>query len=78
VLKTIDQYRRAGISTFIVSGLPLLEEAYRVAETILPHLPVVHDLNQSGGSSNGTAPDGNGRSVANQTWTEQVPGVLSK
>lgn len=78
VQKTIDQYRRAGISTFIVSGLPLLEEAYRVAENILPHLPVVHDLNHSEKNTNGAAADGNGRTAVNQTWTEQVPGVLSK
>jgi alkanesulfonate monooxygenase len=43
VLARIQEYRDAGISTFIVSGIPLLEEAYRVAETILPHLPVTHE-----------------------------------
>jgi alkanesulfonate monooxygenase len=42
VLARIQEYRDAGISTFIVSGIPLLEEAYRVAETILPHLPVTY------------------------------------
>ncbi|MGG3799953.1 LLM class flavin-dependent oxidoreductase [Metabacillus fastidiosus] len=43
VLARIQEYRDAGISTFIVSGIPLLEEAYRVAEQILPHLPVTYD-----------------------------------
>lgn len=42
VLARIQEYRDAGITTFIVSGIPLLEEAYRVAETILPHLPVTY------------------------------------
>lgn len=40
VLRTIQEYRDAGISAFIFSGIPLLEEAYRVAETVLPELPV--------------------------------------
>lgn len=44
VLARIQEYRDAGISTFIFSGIPLLEEAYRVAELILPHLPVTYDL----------------------------------
>ncbi|MFJ7855958.1 LLM class flavin-dependent oxidoreductase [Peribacillus frigoritolerans] len=40
VLKRIQEYRDAGITTFIVSGIPLLEEAYRVGEQILPYLPI--------------------------------------
>jgi alkanesulfonate monooxygenase len=40
VVDRINEYRAAGIETFIVSGVPLLEEAYRVAELVLPHLPV--------------------------------------
>ena len=47
VLARIQEYRDAGVSTFIVSGIPLLEEAYRVAETILPHLPVTHDVSSA-------------------------------
>jgi alkanesulfonate monooxygenase len=43
VLRTIQEYREAGISAFIFSGIPLLEEAYRVAESILPELPVRRD-----------------------------------
>jgi alkanesulfonate monooxygenase len=40
VLRMIDAYRSAGVDTFILSGLPLLEEAYRFGETVLPRLPV--------------------------------------
>ncbi|MBS0847336.1 LLM class flavin-dependent oxidoreductase [Citrobacter sp. JGM124] len=40
VLARIQDYRDAGIDVFIVSGMPLLEEAYRFAELVLPHLPV--------------------------------------
>jgi alkanesulfonate monooxygenase len=71
VLETIQQYRDAGIGTFIVSGFPLLEEAYRIAETILPHLPVVHDLN-----ARPEAP--RQLDEARHTWTQQVPGVPTR
>ncbi len=40
VRRTLDAYGRAGIDTFILSGMPLLEEAYRFGELVLPHLPV--------------------------------------
>lgn len=40
VLARIQDYRDAGIDVFIVSGMPLLEEAYRFGELVLPHLPV--------------------------------------
>lgn len=40
VIRTLDAYRAAGVDTFILSGLPLLEEAYRFGETVLPRLPV--------------------------------------
>lgn len=36
VAETIDAYRAAGIDHFIVSGSPLLEEAYTVGENVLP------------------------------------------
>ncbi len=35
--------RRARIDTFICSGYPHLEEAYRVAELLFPHLPLRSD-----------------------------------
>lgn len=40
VLARIQDYRDAGHDVLIVSGMPLLEEAYRFAELVLPHLPV--------------------------------------
>lgn len=40
VVERIGEYRDAGVDTFIVSGMPLLEEAYRFGELVLPHLPV--------------------------------------
>ena len=40
VAERIDEYRRVGADTFIFSGYPHLEEAYRVAELLLPRLPL--------------------------------------
>ncbi|WP_342364155.1 LLM class flavin-dependent oxidoreductase [Terrarubrum flagellatum] len=40
VIRTLNDYRARGIETFILSGMPLLEEAYRFAELVLPHLPI--------------------------------------
>ncbi|MBH8574470.1 FMNH2-dependent alkanesulfonate monooxygenase [Nostocaceae cyanobacterium CENA369] len=34
------EYANLGIETFILSGYPHLEEAYRVAELLFPHLPL--------------------------------------
>lgn len=40
VIRTLDAYRAAGVETFILSGMPLLEEAFRFGETVLPRLDV--------------------------------------
>src|SRR5437899_56491 len=40
VAERIDEYRRIGIDTFILSGYPHLEEAYRFGELVLPLLPL--------------------------------------
>jgi alkanesulfonate monooxygenase len=40
VAERIDEYRRVGADTFIFSGYPHLEEVYRVAEPLLPRLPL--------------------------------------
>ncbi|MFF0445324.1 LLM class flavin-dependent oxidoreductase [Streptomyces sp. NPDC004609] len=40
VTDRLREYESLGIDTFILSGNPLLEEAYRVAETVLPALGV--------------------------------------
>jgi alkanesulfonate monooxygenase len=36
------EYRALGIDSFILSGYPHLEEAYRVAELLFPRLPLAH------------------------------------
>lgn len=47
VAARLEEYREAGCETFILSGYPLLEEAYRVADLLLPRLrltrPEQHD-----------------------------------
>ncbi len=40
VVLRMREYMDAGIDTFILSGYPHLEEAYRVAELVLPRLPL--------------------------------------
>ena len=42
VAERMEEYRRVGIDTFILSGYPHLEEAYRFAELVLPLLPLAH------------------------------------
>ena len=42
VAARIDEYRRLGIDSFILSGYPHLEEAYRFGELVLPRLPLAH------------------------------------
>jgi alkanesulfonate monooxygenase len=39
VAARMQEYADLGIETFILSGYPHLEEAYRVAELVFPHLP---------------------------------------
>ncbi|TCN26059.1 FMNH2-dependent alkanesulfonate monooxygenase [Mesobacillus foraminis] len=46
VAKRMKEYEEIGIETFILSGYPHLEESYRVAELLFPHL----DLEKSGTS----------------------------
>jgi len=36
----MQEYADLGIETFILSGYPHIEEAYRVADLLFPHLPV--------------------------------------
>ena len=42
VAARMKEYAEAGIETFIFSGYPHLEEAYRVAELLFPRLPLTH------------------------------------
>jgi alkanesulfonate monooxygenase len=46
VVRVIEDYQRAGIETFILSGMPLLEEAYRFGELVLPRLPVEREVRE--------------------------------
>jgi alkanesulfonate monooxygenase len=43
VAERLKEYQDVGIDTFILSGYPHLEEAYRVAELLFPHLPLNSD-----------------------------------
>jgi alkanesulfonate monooxygenase len=40
VAERVREYAALGIDTFILSGYPHLEEAYRVADLLFPHLPI--------------------------------------
>lgn len=42
VAARIREYRQLGVESFILSGYPHLEEAYRVAELLFPRLPLRH------------------------------------
>lgn len=42
VAERLIEYQELGIDTFILSGYPHLEEAYRVAELLFPSLPLSH------------------------------------
>ncbi|MCO6051868.1 FMNH2-dependent alkanesulfonate monooxygenase [Mesorhizobium sp. RP14(2022)] len=57
VAARMDEYRRLGIDTFILSGYPHLEEAYRFGELVLPRLPLDHDIPARAASVN-TGPFG--------------------
>jgi alkanesulfonate monooxygenase len=46
VAKRLREYADLGVDSFILSGYPHLEEAYRVAELLFPLLPVDHVLKQ--------------------------------
>ena len=47
VVARMQEYAELGIDTFILSGYPHLEEAYRVAELLFPRLPLQKPLNIS-------------------------------
>lgn len=57
VAARIREYADLGIDSFIFSGYPHLEEAYRVAELVLPRLKLNHSIAQVGGKVN-TGPFG--------------------
>ncbi len=43
VAERLQEYADLGADTFVLSGYPHLEEAYRVAEYIFPRLPAWRD-----------------------------------
>jgi len=43
VAQRMLEYANLGIDSFILSGYPHLEEAYRVKELLFPLLPISHD-----------------------------------
>jgi alkanesulfonate monooxygenase len=49
----MQEYSDLGIETFILSGYPHLEEAYRVADLLFPHLPVSLGTTKSVGNVTG-------------------------
>lgn len=57
VAERIDEYRRIGADSFIFSGYPHLEEAYRVGELVLPKLPLAHPIRSNAATVN-TGPFG--------------------
>ncbi|MDO6409055.1 MAG: FMNH2-dependent alkanesulfonate monooxygenase [Pantoea sp.] len=57
VAARIREYQALGVTNFILSGYPHLEEAHRVAELLLPLLPLAHGQQQRARSVN-TGPFG--------------------
>ena len=62
VAALMREYAAVGIETFILSGYPHLEEAYRCAELLFPRLPLDH----GGDSAAGLRPTQAGEVVANE------------
>jgi alkanesulfonate monooxygenase len=52
VAERMREYMRLGIGTFILSGYPHLEEAYRFAELVLPRLKLNHAVHGFSGGAN--------------------------
>jgi alkanesulfonate monooxygenase len=53
VAKRMQEYSDLGIETFILSGYPHLEEAYRMADLLFPHLPLLSKSERSVGNITG-------------------------
>ena len=60
----ISEYAVAGIETFILSGYPHLEEAYRVAELLFPLLPIARDTSEAVKVALGRAGEADGYALA--------------
>ena len=57
VAQRMLEYADLGIDSFILSGYPHLEEAYRVAELLFPLLPLQHDSHETSENSPRRAED---------------------
>jgi alkanesulfonate monooxygenase len=53
VAQRMREYMALGIGTFILSGYPHLEEAYRFAELVLPRLKLKHEIRGFGAGNDG-------------------------
>ncbi len=53
VAARLREYAELGIDTFVLSGYPHLDEAYRVAELVFPHLPSRAQPARTGGHAAG-------------------------
>jgi alkanesulfonate monooxygenase len=67
IAERMQEYAELGIDTFIFSGYPHLEEAYRVAELLFPHLPL------AGGAMAQSAQHFVGEIVANDLRPNALP-----
>ncbi len=65
----ISEYAAVGVETFILSGYPHLEEAYRVAELLFPLLPIERDVGQSTKVAPGRAGEAGGYALARKDGT---------
>jgi len=68
VAARMKEYMAVGIDTFILSGYPHLEEAYRFAELVFPLLPLAHGKDATTARVN-TGPFG--ETIANETLPER-------
>lgn len=68
VAKRMREYEEIGIETFILSGYPHLEESYRVAELLFPHLEL--ETNTSGKNPGMVSPFG--EIVANDLYPKKL------
>ncbi|MFT4194495.1 MAG: FMNH2-dependent alkanesulfonate monooxygenase [Ottowia sp.] len=65
VAARIEEYAQLGIDTFVLSGYPHLEEAYRFAELVFPLLPLRTREKLAGGAPFGPFGQPAGEAVAN-------------
>lgn len=73
VAARMKEYADLGIETFIFSGYPHLEEAYRTAELLFPHLPLKTAVKPSREAANYVSPFG--ELIANTELPKPAKGV---